>query len=58
MTKTPDDAPHAPEEESLAVPVGGNALNPDGTATHNEDKLGAGTPSGTPKANDSEATPS
>jgi hypothetical protein len=55
VTKTPDDAPNAPEEESLAVPVGGNALNPDGNATHSGDKLGAGTPAGIPEANDSDA---
>jgi hypothetical protein len=55
MTKTPDDAPNAPAEESLGVPVGGNALNPDGEATHNEDKLGAGTPEGTPEPNDASA---
>ncbi|HEV7951125.1 MAG TPA: hypothetical protein VGP24_15275 [Glaciihabitans sp.] len=49
MTNSPDSAPNAPEEPSLAVPVGGNALNPDGEATHNPSKLGAGTPSGDPE---------
>jgi hypothetical protein len=40
----------APEDETLATPVGGNALNPEGEATHDPDRLGAGTPSGTPEA--------
>ncbi|MET0990637.1 MAG: hypothetical protein ABWY54_08330 [Glaciihabitans sp.] len=52
MTNTYDPAADAPDDDSLAVPVGGNALNPDGEATHNEDKLGAGTPAGTPQPND------
>ena len=47
---------HAPDDETLAVPVGGNALNPEGTATHNPDKLGAGTPSGTPSGTPESAT--
>jgi hypothetical protein len=41
---------NAPDDESLAIPVGGNALNADGEATHNPDRLGAGTPSGSPEA--------
>ncbi|PRY68455.1 hypothetical protein B0I08_104157 [Glaciihabitans tibetensis] len=33
---------NTPEDDSLAVPVGGNALNPQGETTRNPDKLGAG----------------
>jgi hypothetical protein len=50
MAEASTSGSHAPEEETLAVPVGGNALNQEGEATHNPDKLGAGTPSGTPEA--------
>ena len=40
--------------DSLAQPVGGNALNDDGHATENPDKFGAGTPSGDPESNTNE----
>jgi hypothetical protein len=41
-------------DESLAEPVGGNALNKDGQATENPDKFGAGTPEGEPDSNTNE----
>jgi hypothetical protein len=41
-------------EESLAEPVGGNALNQNGGATENPDKFGAGTPEGEPDSNTNE----
>jgi hypothetical protein len=42
--------------DSLAEPVGGNALNADGRATENPDKFGAGTPEGDPESNTNEET--
>ena len=45
----------APDDDTLATPVGGNALNPGGDATHNPDRLGAGeTSAGEGDALDSE----
>ena len=41
-TPGPDAPGSDAPEESLAIPVGGNALNPQGEATRNPDKLGAG----------------
>jgi hypothetical protein len=48
---------HGTPDESLAAPVGGNALNPEGDATHNPDRLGAGTPEGTPEAEATDTAP-
>jgi hypothetical protein len=49
MAATSTSGSHGSEDETLAVAVGGNALNPEGEATHNPDRLGAGTPDGTPE---------
>jgi hypothetical protein len=56
MTTPTSPAHGGGTNDSLAEPVGGNALNADGHATENPEKFGAGTPEGDPESNTNEET--